>query len=68
MITHKNLTRFLTSIWSGKIDENLSIKLYAKNLGDEKYLTGFLNSASNGGRFGNYSHPRVLGVQIISKL
>ena len=54
-------------VWKNA-DENLSIKLYAKNLGDEKYLTGFLNSASNGGRFGNYSHPRVLGLQIKSKI
>ena len=57
----------LNVVWDNASDD-LSFKIYAKNLTNEEYLTGFLNSASNGGRFGNYSHPRVFGIEISSKL
>lgn len=57
----------LNVVWDNASDD-LRFKIYAKNLTNEEYLTGFLNSASNGGRFGNYSHPRVFGIEISSKL
>ena len=57
----------LNVVWDNASDD-LTFKIYAKNLTNEEYLTGFLNSASNGGRFGNYSHPRVFGIEISSKL
>ena len=57
----------LNVVWDNASDD-LTFKIYAKNLTNQEYLTGFLNSASNGGRFGNYSHPRVFGIEISSKL
>ena len=57
----------LNVVWNNASDD-LTFKIYAKNLTNQEYLTGFLNSASNGGRFGNYSHPRVFGIEISSKL
>ena len=57
----------LNVVWDNASDD-LRFKIYAKNLTNQEYLTGFLNSASNGGRFGNYSHPRVFGIEISSKL
>ena len=57
----------LNILWKNATDD-LSLKFYARNLSNEEYLTGLLNSASNGGRFGNYAHPRVFGIEITSKL
>ncbi len=57
----------LNVVWDNASD-HLRFRIYAKNLTNQEYLTGFLNSASNGGRFGNYSHPRVFGIEISSKL
>ena len=57
----------LNVVWDNASDD-LRFKIYTKNLTNQEYLTGFLNSASNGGRFGNYSHPRVFGIEISSKL
>jgi len=54
-------------LWKNAKDD-LSLKLYARNLSNEEYLTGFLNSASNGGRFGNYAPPRIFGIELTSKL
>tara|TARA_Y100001970_G_scaffold108715_1_gene135885 strand:+ start:936 stop:3092 length:2157 start_codon:yes stop_codon:yes gene_type:complete len=57
----------LNILWKNSTDD-LSLKFYVRNLGNEEYLTGFLNSASNGGRFGNYAQPRVFGLELTSKL
>ena len=57
----------LNFLWKNSADD-LSFKFFVKNLSNEEYLTGFLNSASNGGRFGNYAHPRIFGIEITSKI
>ena len=50
-------------IWENA-DETLRSRFFIKNLTDEDYISGYLSSATGGGRFGQWGTPRVYGVEI----
>ena len=53
----------LNVIWESA-DETLRSRFFVKNLTDEDYISGYLSSATGGGRFGQWGTPRVYGVEI----
>ena len=53
----------LNVIWEST-DETLRSRFFVKNLTDEDYISGYLSSATGGGRFGQWGTPRVYGVEI----
>ena len=53
----------LNVIWESA-DETLRSRFFVKNLTDENYISGYLSSATGGGRFGQWGTPRVLGVEV----
>ena len=50
-------------IWENA-DETLRSRFFIKNLTDKDYISGYLSSATGGGRFGQWGTPRVYGVEI----
>ncbi len=53
----------LNIIWESA-DETLRSRFFIKNLTDENYISGYLSSATGGGRFGQWGTPRILGVEV----
>ena len=53
----------LNVIWESA-DETLRSRFFVKNLTDEDYISGYLSSATGGGRFGQWGTPRVYGVEV----
>jgi iron complex outermembrane receptor protein len=53
----------LNVIWESA-DETLRSRFFVKNLTDEDYISGYISSATGGGRFGQWGTPRVYGVEI----
>ena len=53
----------LNVIWESA-DETLRSRFFVKNLTDEDYISGYLSSATGGGRFGQWGTPRVYGLEI----
>ncbi|MDA9661164.1 TonB-dependent receptor [Gammaproteobacteria bacterium] len=57
----------LNVIWESA-DETLRSRFFVKNLTDEDYISGYLSSATGGGRFGQWGTPRVYGVEVSRNL
>lgn len=53
----------LNVIWESA-DETLRSRFFVKNLTDEDYISGYISSATGGGRFGQWGTPRVYGLEI----
>ena len=53
----------LNVIWESA-DETLRSRFFIKNLTDEDYISGYISSATGGGRFGQWGTPRVYGVEV----
>jgi iron complex outermembrane receptor protein len=53
----------LNVIWESA-DETLRSRFFVKNLTDEDYISGYLSSATGGGRFGQWGTPRIIGVEV----
>ena len=45
-------------------DETLRSRFFIKNATDEDYISGYLSSATGGGRFGQWGYPRTAGIEI----
>ena len=39
-------------------------RFFVKNLTDEDYVSGYNSGAFNGGKFGAWGNPRVMGVEV----
>ena len=50
-------------IWESA-DEELSVRAYAKNASNSEYVAGFNAGGFNGGTFGTWGAPRVLGIEV----
>ena len=53
----------LNMIWESA-DEMLSVRAYAKNASNSEYVAGYNAGGFNGGAFGTWGAPRVLGIEI----
>ena len=53
----------LNLIWESA-DETLRSRFFIKNATDEDYISGYLSSATGGGRFGQWGYPRTAGIEI----
>ena len=53
----------LNLIWENA-DETLRSRFFIKNATDEDYISGYLSSATGGGRFGQWGYPRTAGIEI----
>ena len=53
----------LNLIWESS-DETLRSRFFIKNATDEEYISGYLSSATGGGRFGQWGYPRTAGIEI----
>ena len=53
----------LNMIWESA-DEELSVRAYAKNASNSEYVAGFNAGGFNGGTFGTWGAPRVLGIEV----
>ena len=53
----------LNIIWEGA-DDKFKGRFFVKNITDEEYISGYLASATNGGRFGQWGAPRVVGIEL----
>ena len=43
---------------------NLEQTILRNLLTDEDYISGYLSSATGGGRFGQWGTPRIIGIEI----
>jgi iron complex outermembrane receptor protein len=53
----------LNLIWESA-DDRMRTRFYVKNATDEEYISGYLSSATGGGRFGQWGYPRTAGIEI----
>ena len=53
----------LNLIWESA-DETMRSRFFIKNATDEDYISGYLSSATGGGRFGQWGYPRTAGIEI----
>ena len=53
----------LNLIWESA-DETMRSRFFIKNATDEEYISGYLSSATAGGRFGQWGYPRTAGIEI----
>ena len=53
----------LNLIWESA-DETVRSRFFIKNATDEDYISGYLSSATGGGRFGQWGYPRTAGIEI----
>ncbi len=53
----------LNLIWESA-DESMRSRFFIKNATDEDYISGYLSSATGGGRFGQWGYPRTAGIEI----
>ena len=53
----------LNLIWESA-DETFRSRFFIKNATDEEYISGYLSSATGGGRFGQWGYPRTAGIEI----
>ena len=53
----------LNLIWESA-DETFRSRFFIKNATDEEYISGYLSSATGGGRFSQWGYPRTAGIEI----
>ena len=53
----------LNLIWESA-DETMRSRFFIKYATDEDYISGYLSSATGGGRFGQWGYPRTAGIEI----
>lgn len=53
----------VNAIWENS-DASLSVRLFARNLTNEKYITYINATDTGGGRFGSWGMPRQVGCEL----